>query len=187
MAALKASGLPVLSNIRLDDFLEKQPFIDGYKPVKLGYYEVGRTFYLNPGVMRRFVAEHNEIGIKVFYDGLPVLPVSEYTVIFMQRDSAEIIASLERVDEYKKEINQDLNTGKNRYPFDVYYKYIPEDVQHCLDIARQRRDINVIEVQFKDLIHNPIQTFERLRAKGVPINVDNAEKIVDPEWYRCVA
>lgn len=195
MAALKASGLPVLSNARLDDFTATHPLIDGYKPTKDLLLEVGRAIYMNPSFMRDFVKDNDEIGVKVFYDGLPVLPRGDYTVIFMQRDPDEIRDSIERVDRYKKSFNQKDKKRHipihpkeiNRYPFDVYAEYKPEDVIHSLEIAKQRKDMRVIEVQFKDLIANPIAVFERLRVKGVPVHVDNAQKIVDPDWYRCVA
>ena len=192
MAALSAAGLPVLSNARLDDFLRDQPEIDGYRPVKLGYYEVGRSFYLNPLVMRRFVAEHDGVALKVFYDGLPVLPAGEYTVIFMHRDPQEIIKSLERVDKYKESIRQEKNPKSNRYPFDVYAEYRPDDVQHCLEIVRARKDIDVVEVQFRDLVESPVETLNSIKHTPlgrvrVPIDVDKAAEVIDPDWYRCVA
>ena len=201
MAALKASGLPIVSNVRLDDFTAQHPMIDGYKPTKGLLLEAGRAFYMHPKVMRKFVRENDEIGIKVFFDGLPILPVGEYTVIFMQRDADEIIESLARVDRYKRSYNS-KGTSKvfeerdddrsNRYPFDVYSKYRPDDVEQCLEIVKQRRDVEVVEVQFSDLIKDPVKTLQSIRKTPlgrvrVPIDVDKAAAIIDPDWYRCVA
>lgn len=210
MAALKASGLPLLSNSRLDGFTARHPVIDGYKPTKTLLYEVGRSFYLRPNLMRDLVANDIDLGIKVFYDGLPVLPVGEYTVIFMHRDPGEIAESLLKLEKYKQSFNKDESLGDdghtslfeirdvdmgveaNQYPFHVYRKYKPDDVQHCLDIVKQRRDIDVIEVQFSDLIKNPVKTLNFIRKTPcgrirVPIDVEKAAAVIDPDWYRCVA
>jgi hypothetical protein len=185
MGVLKASGLPFISNAKTDELVKKQPVINGYKPTKNGYFEVGRNFYSNAQCMRDFVRDQDETAIKIFYDGLPILPAGKYTVIFMQRDSVEIIESLKRFDEYRQTFKQRPVDENDSYPFDLYAEYKPADVQHCLDIAKQRNDINVIEVNFKDLIDNPIQVFERLKKNGVPIDADN--DVIDPDWYRCVA
>ena len=201
MAALKASGLPVLSNARLDDFTARHPVIDGYKPTKDLFYEVGRKFYMSPVEMRNFI-RRDETAIKIFYDGLPILPAGNYTVIFMQRDPKEIVESLKHVDKYKESFNNHNKLKKMavhpqkvapiNYPFDVYAEYKPEDVQHCLDIAKARKDIDVIEVQFSDLVENPAKTLNFIRQTPlgrirVPIDVDKAVAVIDPDWYRCVA
>jgi hypothetical protein len=193
MAALKASGLSYVSNSKLNDQVAQQPLVDGYKPSKDGVWEVGRKFYSNPKVMRDFVNSQDEIAIKVFYDGLPILPKGEYTVIFMQRDPAEIIESLARVGQHTAALkNAALTQANDTYPFDVYADYNPEDVQHCLDIAKQRKDCRVIEVQFRDLIEQPEKTLRSIKynpldRERVPIDIEKAVKVIDPDWYRSVA
>ena len=193
MSALKASGLSYISNSKLDELIARQSTIDGYKPSKDGVWEVGRQFYCNPTLMRNFVKYQDEIAIKVFYDGLPTLPAGGYTVIFMQRNPAEIIESLANVVQHTMAIkNAALSQPNDTYPFDVYADYNPEDVQHCLDIAKQRKDMNVIEVNFRDLIEQPEKTLEAIKytplgRERVPIDIKKAVKVIDPDWYRCVA
>ena len=189
MTALNAGGMPCLSNSKLDEHTAKQRRIDGYKPTKDLLYEVGRDFYMRPGVVRKFVSEHDDIALKVFYDGLPILPVHDYTVIFMQRDLEEIKLSIKAVDRYRDaSIGSKVNKQES-YPFNVYTDHRPADVKQCLDIAKSRSDMSVIEVWFRDLIENPIETLKAIKhtplgRMRVPIDTAKAAEVIDPDWYR---
>ncbi len=181
MTALNAGGMPCLSNSKLDEHTLKQRRIDGYKPTKNILYEVGRDFYMTPGAIRKFVSENDEIALKVFYDGLPILPAHEYTVIFMQRNLEEITLSIKAVDKYRDAALGRKVNKQESYPFNVYHDHRPADVRQCLDIAKTRSDMNVIEVCFRDLIEEPVRVLESL---NIPIDVGKAAKAIDPDWYR---
>jgi hypothetical protein len=181
MRALHQGGLPMIAEKELQSDWDQAPQ-DGYQPLPDGgLYEVGRHTYLDPGVMRALTAKTPaNVCIKVFFDGLPTLPVHNYRVIFMRRDPAEIAASMEKVNEYKRKRQFPVKEHK-RLPFDAMAPFIPEDVEQCLAIARARRDMDVIEVDFRDLVENPERELYRL---GAPIDIQKASKAIDPAWYR---
>ena len=69
-------------------------------------------------------------------------------------------------------------------PFDVYAPYDADNIEHCLDIAKSRQDMRVLEVEFRDLVETPEAVFTRLE---LPIDIDKAVQAIDPDWYRCRA
>lgn len=183
MKALISGGIPAATNRRVDAFNNKIPTVNGYRPSPRGsLWEMGHEFYLNPDVLHWFVNNHFDCALKIFFDGLPWLPVCEqgYTVIFMRRPDEEIIASVESVERYRNEVMQKPNP-KDKRPFDVYRGYNPNHVQWCLEIAKQRRDIELHEVWFADLINDPAGVIDEL---GLPVDVQMASSAIDPKWYR---
>jgi hypothetical protein len=141
MHALNAGGIPAVTNTEMDRRNAEYPSINGYVPTPIEYqYEIGRPVYLNGESMRNFVKAHPDTAIKIFFDGLPTLPVSEYTVIFMRRDPREIVASVQQVEEFRAAIKMRTNPDNFGY-FDVYKDYNSDDVKHCLDIAHGKRSM----------------------------------------------
>ena len=186
MKALHCGGLPVLCNSKIDDNCKRLPEVDGYKPTPTGLqFEIGQSFYMDPDFMAQYVVKNPGSAVKVFFDGLPNLPAHDYVVVFMHRDPGEIRESLQRAEDYRKAINMRDNR-KDRLPFDVYKDYTPEHVDYCYRIARQRRDMKVIDVNFVDLVRKPIEVLSWIR-NIIPIDLEKAAEAIDPDWYRCRA
>lgn len=181
MHALNAGGIPAVTSIEMDRRSAEYPSINGYVPTPIEHqYEIGRLVYLNGESMRNFVKAHPGTAIKVFFDGLPTLPVSEYTVIFMRRNSEEIKASVKQVEDFRALIKMGKNPTDAGY-FDVYKDYNSADIKHCLDIAQARSDMDVKVVWFDQLIAEPQETLEKLE---LPFDAAEAAKAINPEFYR---
>jgi len=152
---------------------------DGYIPNPGPLLEVGGN-YRNPGWMRELV---DDAVVKIFFDGLPYLPRGNYRVIFMIRDEWEIVDSCERVDKHLRSVGIPENPVSNA-PFYVYRPYSQDDIDHVLGICEARSDIDLIKVNFADLMKHPKHELETLRLLGVPIKVDRATSVIDPSYYR---
>ena len=158
--------------------LEKLNAPEGdYQPNIGALLEVGRAWYMLPEFLRRIP---DQSVIKIFFDGLPNLPAGDYRVIFMDRCETEIRASCERVDKHLRVQGVPENEDTS-YCFDVFRPYKREDIEHVLGICRQRKDIDLRVVDFREVVKEP----ERVLASlDLPINVKRAASVVDPEHYR---
>ena len=152
---------------------------DGYIPNPSGLLEVGQQYYKNAVFLRKI--PDNSV-LKILYDGLANLPSGEYTIIFMTRRECDILASCQKVDEHLRQVGVPENRQKDR-TFDVFRPYRQDDIDHVLGIVRQRKDMNLIEVRFEDVIADPESAFLCL-SKRIPINAELAAKVVNPSYYR---
>lgn len=157
----------------------------GYKPNPSGLLEVGQMFYKNAAFLRQI--PDNSL-LKILYDGLLNLPAREYTIIFMRRPEAEIVASCHKVDQHLRQVGVKENADK-AHTFDVFRPYRQEDIDHVAEAMKQRRDVWWIDVNYNDVIENPYREFERisrdsLGRERVPINVEQAAAVVNPEFRR---
>lgn len=174
MYALKEGGIkvcyaPVWEQMNVE--------VDGYQPNPNGLYEVSQGHYLDPKFTRKI---QDECAVKVLFDGLPALPARDYTVLFMRRDEAEIRASLQRVEEYKEQAGKKMVPHRYK-PFDAYEPYNQESIEHVVGIAKQRRDMRLHEINYRDLVSHPKSVLERL---NLPIDVDKAAATINPDYYR---
>jgi hypothetical protein len=174
----------VLFNPKLN---EDAPSEDGYLPNKYGMWEVGISNYLNTKFLR---AIPDGALIKIMFDGLVALPAGEYTIIFMTRDVSEINESAANVDKHleyhaKNQGVPLLPHGDVTYmlPFCCLDPYDQSQIDHVLGIMRERRDVNLIMVDYGDVIADPKKEFTRLR-EHLEFDVDIAVSHVDPEQYR---
>jgi hypothetical protein len=143
----------VLFNPKLN---EDAPSEDGYLPNKYGMWEVGISNYLNTKFLR---AIPDGALIKIMFDGLVALPAGEYTIIFMTRDVSEINESAANVDKHleyhaKNQGVPLLPHGDVTYmlPFCCLDPYDQSQIDHVLGIMRERRDVNLIMVDYGDVI-----------------------------------
>ena len=154
---------------------------DGYKPNPSPLYET-RGAWRTPAFLRNLP---DNVLIKIFFDGLTILPSGDYAVIFMQRDPAEIALSLEMVDKHFKRVGfTERQPPSEKLPFDCYRPYKQADIDHVLGIVEQRRDINLIRVNHKDLIERPIEVFQAIRGSGIDLDVDKCASVIDAKHYR---
>jgi hypothetical protein len=193
MAALYAGakGLdllvaPILEEANLE--------LDGYQPNPNGLYEVGLVRYLEARFARKIP---DDALIKILFDGLPTLPKGDYKIIFMTRDEAEIVASIDKVeahfeaceDEFLKrnpdgKPRQDHNEHTQLLPFCSLRPYNREDVQHILGICEARTDFDVMCIDYAEVIETPLETFTRLQDLGWPIDPEKCASTIDKSLYR---
>ena len=153
---------------------------EGYVPSPNGLWEVGPMYYLNPHFLRGISEVEGTSLIKIFFDGLPLLPKGEYKIIYMLRDVEEIQSSIDRVEGHLKK------TGVSRvfsetFPFTVYRPYKQIDIDHVLGICEMRQDIDLQFVNYRDVIEDPLTVFKSL---DMPIDVEKCAAVVKPELYR---
>lgn len=167
MQCLKAGGVQVVFD-RYRERLNLAPYV----PNKHGFYEVGSDVYMQLGFAATLP---DNIAVKIQILGLPTLsPGSQYKIIFMRRDPVEIKSS------YQAAFPKD--------DFDEIYGDWPNRYWRALEsikgIMAMRRDVEILELWFDKVIENPKQTMEQVKAFGVPINIKQAAKQIDPTQYR---
>jgi hypothetical protein len=161
-----------------------------YQPNPNGLYEVGVLQYLNAKFTRKL--EHGCL-IKILYDGLPSLPASDYKIVFMTRNEDEVRASCDRVMAYNMEscgenydrLKAEEETRTHALPFYCLRPHSSQDVHHVLGICRQRRDFDLIKVDYGDVIRDPEKEFNRLADLGIPIDPMKSAKTIDKKLHRC--
>ena len=174
--------------------LEKaNPAFKNYQPNPNGLYEVGLVRYLEARFLRKIP---NDCLIKVLYDGLPNLYPNDYKIIWMDRDEDEIRASEERVDRHFKDCDKEAGTVKkdhNEYtqilPFCSLRPYSKEDVDHVLKICEMRKDFDLVRVNYRDVIEDPIKAFKKIKwtplgRLRVDIDVEKAASVIDKKLHR---
>ena len=174
MRALHHGGLPVIEAASPEP---GRATIDGYTPNPSGLYEVGRAFYMNAYFLRNI--PDNSL-IKILFDGLTYLPQREYKIIFMIRDEADINASVQRAEQHLRAAGVKANDNTPT-PFDVYRPYKQDDIDHVINICEVRGDIELIRVHYNDVLDNPKEV---LHSLGMPIDVDKAAGVINPQLCR---
>ena len=154
--------------------------VDGYIPTPGKLWEVGRGFYKNAAVLRGIP---DDSLIKILFDGLPSLPKGEWIVIFMLRDEIEIRASYARSDTHVRAAGIPENP-QTQHTFDVYRPFKQEDIDHVLGIMEARQDVQLIRLNYRDVIEDPELWFHMLNTNGLDLDVEKAAAEVKPEYYR---
>lgn len=157
---------------------EKQMMLgkDEYEVNPNGFYEVGQEEYMRIG----FASElPDECCVKIQAIGLPILPAAKgYRIVYMRRDPSAIRAS------YEKAFPDD--------DFDRIYPTWPTHYWNLLDgvkgIMEARRDVDLVEIWYDDVIENPVQAVEKLIAHDFPIRSKvSAVNVVNPDYRRFMA
>lgn len=148
-----------------------------YVPNPDGLWEVGQAYYSNAKFLREIP---DGSLLKILYDGLPCLPKGNYKVIFMLRDEEEINASCNRLDEHLEQTGVGANPARIG-AFDVFRPYRQDDIDHVLGICEARSDIELIKLNYRDVVEHPYEAFSSL---GMPIDAEKAASVVKPEYYR---
>lgn len=173
--------------------------VKGYQPGPTGLLEVGRGQYMNPFWLRNHFND-NQL-VKILCEGLPYLPGHDelaYVIVYMHRSAEEIKQSLERVEQYFKDWEEKYNDKRSENPnraggFDIYKDYDQQDIAHVLSILHARKDVQLIEVQYEDIVTNINDELQKL-AHQLPVTVP-ADKIklasrqINPEYrrFKCVS
>ena len=175
-------GRNVVCQPEKDKFLNKS--INGYQPSPSGLYEVSPKHYMDPRYICKYLKDEHII--KVFFDGLPTLPVfkEEYAVIFMLRNPDEIEKSLDLVKHYHAQINKPETTITD-HPLDVYKPYDQTLINLVLDIVDVRSDMRLHLVHYEQFVENPLSELQKLVTLGLPLsNLEKAAEVVNPEFRR---
>lgn len=162
MQALKAGGLtPSFNDMR--NRMNKQFGDKDYLPNGKGFYELSRKQYSEPD----FPNAHQGKLIKCLYGGITKIQAGNYCIVYMMRDFEEIRQSYEAFFGTAPGLNEQEHKVT---------------MATTIGILRQRLDINLTVLNYRDVIENPVQELQKL--EHWEINVAEAAKVVDPELLR---
>lgn len=166
MRALEAGGMEACYRVSRD--VMKNRYADEhYDPNLGGLYELERKDYAAPD----FPAGYEGKLIKALRMGVAHMNVMPGGIkcLFMLRDPEEQRQS------YMAFFGGQAPT----------VEVISQQVERARLGAYNRRDTEVLELAYRDVIEVPYQSFERVKAFfGVDLDVAKAAAIVDPELYR---
>ena len=133
-----------------------------------GFYELAKRVQMQPRFPELFEGKL----IKVLFRGLGNLYPGNYKVVYMLRNPEEISASMEKVGMRPRR----LGWSRPEDYFDV--------MQHYLTVADNRKDMEIIQMWYSDVIDDPIKAFGKVKAFGIPVDVRLASKVVTSNLYR---
>jgi hypothetical protein len=165
MRCLQFAGIQPVINAEREAVMARRNDGD-YAANPYGFFEVHEKDILRVGFLES-IADGS--AIKMLPTALPFIPARPTTVIWMRRDPAEIRRSYERT--FPKE-NFDAKFQQWPRTHDVQIKTIRP-------ILDDRRSLKVIEMQYRDVITDPVGA---LRA--LPIDARKAAVAVDVTLYR---
>lgn len=165
MKALESGGMTACYRQSRDEM--KARFADAhYDPNVGGLYELERADYLKPDFPRGYEGKL----IKALRMGparMAVMPGGS-RVLFMRRDA--------------EEIRQSCMAFFGSAGWTV--EGIESQVLQSLESIRNRRDTELMEVPYRDVVESPVEWFARIRDFGFPIDADKAAAIVSDQHLR---
>ena len=171
MRALVEGGIKPIVNKAREKQMRLTNTLD-YTVNKHGFWEVGQSEYMRLG----FTSElPQESCVKIQAMGLPILSAAKgYKIIMMRRDPKAIKTSF-------------INAFSER-EFNAKYSDWPTHYFTLLDgvkaIMQQRRDVELMEIQFDDMIDDPFKVFTKIKAMGIPIDINKSVATIEPELKR---
>jgi hypothetical protein len=165
MRCLQFAGIRPVVNPEREAVMMKRNEGD-YAANPYGFFEVKESDILRVGFLQG-IADGS--AIKMLPTALPFIPARPTVVIWMRRDTNEIRRSYERT--FSKE-NFEAKFPNWPRTHDVQLETIRP-------ILEDRRNIKVIEVQYRDVIADPVAALSVL-----PINAHKAAAAVDASLYR---
>jgi hypothetical protein len=186
MQALHEGGLPALYTPALEN---ANPDTNGFQPNPGGLYEVGFLSYTVPKFLRLMP---DGCAVKIMWDGIVNLPKGDWKIIFMERSQKEIESSIAILEKHLIEnniasaYNHPLTRGM---PFCCFRTYNRDNIDHVLGIMDTRRDVELLSVQYQDVINSPIKVFQQLKytdsgEERLPIDVDKAAAVINTDLHR---
>lgn len=161
MRCLQAGGLEAVYDSFADAMNLAAP--EDYTPNPNGFFQYNRE------VLPDFYESYNGKLVKLYFTELIKLPPGNYKVVFMLRDPVEIRASMERWTPYKSWGMQEAAT------------YLYEEIRNAISTIP---GVEVLFVNYVDVINNPHNEFLRIKEFGIPIQASLASQMVDPSLYR---
>ncbi len=168
MRMLDAAGVPVFTDN------ERGADVDNPK----GYYEHERVKHLETDPDKSWLRQARGKVVKVISHLLKELPDDNYyKIIFMRRDLDEVVASQNKMLERRGEDNP-LDDQKTK---EYYLRHLVQ-VQF---LVRNRRNFEMIEVQYRDALERPREFATRVnRFLGGHLDVETMAAVVDAQLYR---
>ncbi len=165
MKALEAGGLKAEYKQSRDEMKERYAD-EHYDPNIGGLYELERKDYQTLNFPYKYRGKLIKcLGMGVAHSD--VMPDAQIKVVLMRRDEEEIRQS------YEAFFGQPLRHIEIDKILDKSYR-----------ILDSRVDVEVIQLEFRDVINSPLETFLHLVDKGWPINPQTAASIIEPKYYR---
>jgi len=160
MESLEAGGMEAVYSAQRDERMNKKWGDPDYKPNER-YYELEAEDYQDAS----FPSAYEGKLIKCLWGGmLRIRPVTEYRVIFMRRDTKAIQRSLTAFFGQPTEQAQSVNFQRQ--------------LDNVVAILRDRRSVvSVHEIQYTDVVSNPLPVFEMLANEGWPIDPEKSAEI----------
>lgn len=170
MQGAEAGGMNVVASPERDKFNTRKS--DGhYLPNPKSLFEFNRTDILstdwslvNDGKALKWIAPFGCPDVFRFID---YLPVHEYRIVFLNRDSEEIRQS------YEAMMGLDLKW--------LTLEYIEQVTITALTKLLNRRDCTVVEIEHRDLMSDPKEAF---RQSGWPLDSHLAGSVIDKTLHR---
>lgn len=168
MKCLIAGGMNAVWDNCQED-LNKTAHRKGYYPNPNGFFALEDYKYKTPF----FIKEHDKKLIKCPYNRLLDLPKHSYKLIFMKRDPYEIRKSMAEFSPY-------CSWGTNE-AITHFYDLIVGELTNKIT---SRGDIDMITINYKDVVNNPMLEFTRISQNGWNINPSLCVSMVDDTLYR---
>ncbi len=168
MRMLDAAGLPIMTDH------ERTADEDNPK----GYYEYERVKNLEKDPDRSWVREARGKVLKVISHLLKDLPEENYyRIIFLRRDLDEVVASQNKMLERRGE-NNPLDDRSTK---DYFLRHLVQ----VRFLARNRKNIELLEVQYRDALEAPLEFARRVSAfLGGRLDPETMANVVDAQLYR---
>lgn len=165
MRCLEAGGLTPVYDSLSDEMNQSAPL--DYIPNPNGFYQftddINSTFY----------EQYKGKLIKCPIRELIGLPLGNYKLLFTKRNPLEIRASMSKWTPFQSWGEDEALT----YFYDEY-------INCLLNILNQRKDFEIVVLNYADVVKQPIVEFDKLVTLGWPINPIEAAGMVDPELHR---
>jgi hypothetical protein len=140
----------------------------GYIPNPNGFYALDYAEFKRPD----FVAEYDGKLVKCPWQMLHTLPVHAYRLVFMLREPKEIQASMQRF------------TPGRVWGEEIMTWLYAETVGAILRRLNARGDYAIRQMQYAQVVANPLVEFGKLKAADWPIDAAKAAAMVQPELKR---
>lgn len=166
MNALKTGGMEACYDVNRDASMKAQWADADYDPNPDGYYELNRRKYAQLEFPRMYVGKL----VKALRMGVGNMRVCEggIKVVWMVRDAEEARQSCIAHFGQAQSLEQ-----------------IEAIIARSREAAHNRRDTEVLEVDFNEAMYHPYQVFERIAGFfDFPLDVAAAASVINPEYHR---
>lgn len=178
MVALREGGLPIVG--------ERDP--EGFN---VRYARPASNYLPNPGGFWLFTGNHAAANfpqlyanraVKLAWDLVPHIPRSRdgYRVVFLRRDPVEIAQSLRAFLGADADLEDFALAG---YEGRILADYAVQ-MNRAVNLLQARGDCTVSELNYADVVAQPVTAFTSLQAAGWPIDPAACAAVVDSDLYR---
>lgn len=166
MRALEAGGMETVSRESREEFRRKFSD-DKYDPNEGGLFELSQEDLKAADFPQKFKGKL----IKCLVGGplfkMCVMP--QIKIIFMRRDP--------------EEIRQSFQAFFNQSMF-IPEKSFTDYMEKVVAVLRNRRDTEVVVLNYREVVENPVKYFAELKEQGWPIDPEKSALVVNPKLHR---